>query len=188
MKIKGLGFIALIVMFLTGCQGGNKQDESQEASPEQQGPPASQQMPGDMQQGESIDVSDQEIEDFAEAARKIQELNMKMQQDVGQMIKDEGMETQRFNEIHSSQQSQQPGQKQPDISDQEMKQYQNILKKLENKQSDAQSKMQKAIENAGLTMQRYEQISNSARQDTALMKRLRKALQSSMQQQAPANP
>jgi hypothetical protein len=50
-------------------------------------------------------------------------------------------------------------------------------------QSGAQEDMQKAIEDAGLSMQRYQQIARAAQQDTSLMKRLQDAMRKGMQRQ-----
>lgn len=182
MKLKLLGSLVIGALLLAGCQGGDKKGESgDESTQTEQQPQAGQQMPGQMQQPQDIEVSDQEIQKFVDAAQQVQQLNMQMQQEVSKTVQDEGMETQRFNEIHRAQQSQQQGQ--AGASDEEMQQYQNILDQLEQMQTGAQEDMQKAIEDAGLSMQRYQQIARSAQQDTTLMKRLQEAMRKGMQRQ-----
>ena len=183
MKIKILGTFVIGVMLLAGCQGGSKNSENggNQTGGEQQDPSAQQQMPGQMQQPQNIDVKDQEIQKFVDAAMEIQKLNQQMQQEVGKAVQDEGMKQERFNEIHRSQKSQQPGQ--ANATDQEMQQYQNILDKLEQVQSGAQEDMRKVIEGSGLSMQRYQQIATAAQQDTTLMKRIQQQMRSSMMDQ-----
>lgn len=183
MKIKILGTFIIGIMLLAGCQGGSKDSENgnDQAGSEQQDPSAQQQMPGQMQQPQDIDVKDQEIQKFVDAAMEIQKLNQQMQQEVGKAVQDEGMKQERFNEIHRSQQSQQPGQ--ANASDQEMQQYQNILDKLQQVQSGAQEDMRKVVEESGLSMQRYQQIATAAQQDTTLMKKIQQQMRSSMMNQ-----
>ncbi|MGM0530091.1 MAG: DUF4168 domain-containing protein [Bacteroidota bacterium] len=177
-------------MLLVGCnQGGDQQEgdgSDQSGTPEEQQPSADeQQMPEQMEQQGDIDVSDEEIEQFVSAANEIQELNRQMQEEVGDAIEDEGMDRQRFDEIHRSQQSQQPGQSgqqgdQSDATDEEMEQYQSIIKKLQNMQSGSQKEMQQAIEDAGLSMQRYQEIAKAAQMDSSLMKKLQEEMGGSM--------
>ena len=182
MKFKILGSVIIAAMLLVGCkQTGNQQgdgDSQQGPSPQQQPPAGQQQMPGQMQQAQDIQVSDQEIEKFVEAAQEVQSINMQMQKEMGKAIQDEGMKTQRFNEIHKSQQSPQGGQ--ANASDQEMQKYRNILEALKKQQSGIQQDMRKAIKDAGLSLQRYQQIATGARQDSSLMERLQEEMKSSM--------
>lgn len=187
MKFKILGSLVIGAMLLAGCgQGGGQQDDGgseQDApsQPQQQPPAGQQQMPGQMQQTQDLEVSDSEIEKFVKAAQEVQTINMQMQKDMGKAIQDEGMKTQRFNEIHKSQQSPQGGQ--TNASDQEMQKYRNILETLKKKQSGIQQDMRKAIKSAGLSLQRYQQIARSAQKDSALMKRLQEAMKGSMSAQ-----
>lgn len=180
MKLKLLGSIVIGSMLLAGCQGGSNKDKTEGDQSSQQ-PSAGQQMPGEMQQPQDIEVSDKEIQKFVDAAQKVQQLNMQMQQEVGKTVKDEGMKAQRFNEIHRAQQSQQGGK--AGATEKEMQKYQNILEQLQQKQSGAQEKMRSAIQEAGLTMQRYQQIATAAQQDSTLMKRLQDAMRKGMMQQ-----
>jgi len=182
MKIKILGTFIIGVMLLAGCQGGSKNGENgSDQAGDKQNPSAEQPMPGQMQQPQNIDVKDQEIQKFVDAAMKIQTLNRQMQQEVGQAVQDEGMKQKRFNEIHRSQQSQQQGQ--ANATDQEMQQYRNILDTLQQMQAGAQSDMRKVIEESGISMQRYQQIANAAQQDTTLMKRIQQQMRNSMMNQ-----
>ena len=180
MYLKIVGSLLIGLMFITGCgkkQGGNEQDQTQ--SQEQATSEGQQQMPGQMQQKQDIDVSDEEIEKFVDAVKAIQSINQGAQQEMSKKIQDEGMDPQRFQEIQRSQQSQQQN---ANATEKEMKQYQNIMKEMESVQAGLQEDMKNAIEDAGLTMQRYQQIANAAQSDTTLMKRVQRKIQSSMGQ------
>ncbi|MGM0496573.1 MAG: DUF4168 domain-containing protein [Bacteroidota bacterium] len=183
MYLKIVGSLLIGLMFITGCgkkQGGSEQDQQQgqeQASPEDQ-----QEMPGEMQEEQDIDVSDEEIEKFVEAVNAVQSINQGAQEEMSKTIEDEGMDPRRFQEIQQSQQSQQQGDAQ-DVSDKEMQQYQSIMKEMESVQSGLQEDMKDAIEDVGLTMERYQQIANAAQNDTALMQRIQKKLEGSMGQQ-----
>ena len=182
MKFKILGSLIIGAILLVGCQKtGNQQGDggSEQGTPSQQNPPAGQQqMPGQLQQTQDIQVSDQEIEKFVDAAQEVQSINMQMQKEMGKTIQDEGMKTQRFNEIHRSQQSPQGGQ--TNASEQEMNKYRNILEDLKKQQSGIQQDMRTAIKDAGLSMQRYQEIAKTAQQDSSLMKKLQEEMKSSM--------
>jgi len=181
MYLKIVGSLLIGLMFITGCgkkQGGSEKDQPQ--SQEQSAQEGQQQMPGQMQQGQDIEVSDKEVEKFVDAVNAVQSINRGAQQEMSKKIQDEGMDPQRFQEIQRSQQSQQGN---ANVTDEEMKQYQNIMKEMESVQAGLQEDMKKAIEDAGLTMQRYQQIANAAQNDTTLMKRIQTKIQTSMGQQ-----
>ncbi len=180
MRLTILGSVLIGAMLLVGCQNGSdkKEEGSSEQTTTQQESSGQQQLPGQMQQTQNIDVSDQEVQKFVEAAMKLQALNRQMQQEVGKAVQEEGMKQKRFNEIHRSQQTQQGGK--ANATDKEMKQYRNILEKLKTVQSGAQEDMRKAVKDVGLSMQRYQQIAKAAQQDSTLMKKIQQAMRSQM--------
>ncbi len=185
MYLKLLGSVIIGVLLITGCQKGGKQnqegDESQTTQEEQtQSTDQQQAMPGQMGQQEDIEVNDEEIQKFVEAAKQVQSISMGAQQNMNKMVQDEEMDAQRFNEIQRSQQNQQGN---ANATDAEMEQYRNIMKQIEDLQSNAQKDMEKAIQDAGLTVERYQIIAQAAQQDTTLMKKIQEEMQSSMQMQ-----
>jgi hypothetical protein len=182
MYFKILGSVIIGLMFLTGC--GKKSDDTQKdqkAEQEQAAPSGQQQIQGQMNQG-NIEVSDAEVKKFVDAVRKVQSINRGAQQEMSKAVQDEGMDVKRFQEIQKSQQSQQQGQ--ANATEAEMKKYRNIMTKMKEVQSGMQQDMSKAIKDAGLTMQKYQQIAKAARNDSTLMKRIQNEMRSSMQKQA----
>src|SRR6056297_3609054 len=131
MFFKILGSTIIGLMLIAGCKsGGNQEGEKEKEQPSLQ----EQQMPEQMQQ-QDIEVSDEEIQKFVDAVKKIQSIDRGTQQEMVKTVEDEGMSTQRFREIQKSQQSQEG---QGDITDEEKKQYQRIMQKFQNLQAGMQ--------------------------------------------------
>lgn len=183
MGFKILGTLAISLLLITGCKksGDQQATDGNQETTTQQAPGGSQNMPGQMQQPADIDVSEEEIQQFVSAAQSIQGLNREAQQKLGKAVEDEGMSQRRFSEIQQSQQSQNKGE--ANATEEEMKQYQNIMQKLQDLRTGIRENMKNAIKQSGLTMQRYQQIARAAQTDTALMKRIQQQLQSSMSNQ-----
>lgn len=188
--------IALAVA-LIGCQN----DSSEESAP-QQSPQQSQQQSdqlGQMQQQSApeVDLSDEEAQTFADAAMSAQEVQMGAQKEMVQIIKDEGLDVETYQQIAKSQQQQmgqgQQGQSSPpsDVSESDMEKYQNAQESLKEAQADIQDKVASAVEDEGMEMQRFQEISKAAQQDTQLQKQIRQKMQEKMgsqggmQQQQP---
>lgn len=182
MYFKILGSLIIGLMFITGC--GKKADDAQKGqqeSQEQTTPSGQESIQGQMNQA-NIEVSDAEVKKFVDAVRKVQNINRGAQQEMSKAVQDEGMNVKRFQEIQKSQQSQQQGQ--ANATDAEMEKYRNIMKKMQKVQSGMQEDMKKAIKDAGLSMQRYQQIAKAARNDSTLMKKIQTEMRSSLQKQA----
>lgn len=178
MYLKILGSITIGLLLLAGCQKGEQKQEGSEQQESQE--MQEQEMPQQMEEGEEIEVSEEEIDKFAEAARRVQTINQEIQQKMNEKVEDEGMDPERFNEIQRSQQTQQEGEN--PATDEEMEQFRTIMEELQNVQSDAEGDMVEAIEEAGLTMERYQQIAEAAQRDPELMQKLQEKLQGSMEQ------
>ena len=180
MHVKFLGSVVIGLMLFAGCQkNADKKDENTNGQNEKAA--AEQQMPGQLNQTGDIEVSDKELQQFVQAVRQIQSLNISAQQEMSKAVQDEGMKTKRFREIQKSQQSQQKGQ--ANASPEEMKKYQRIMKKIKELQSGMQGDMEKAIKETGLTTKRYQQIAGAARKDSTLMKRIQNAMKAGMKKQ-----
>lgn len=126
------------------------------------------------QQEQTKDVSDKELNNFADAFTEIQSQNQKMQQEAVKTIQDEGMEIQRFNEIASGEND--PETK-SDATAEEKKQMEHIKTKLQEMQVKFQEKVAGMIEKKGLTVQRYQEINNAVQQDKVLQDKLQKLMQ-----------
>ncbi len=122
------------------------------------------------QQQQKVEVSDAELNKFANAFQGIRMVNQEAQQEMTQVIQEEGMEIQRFNELFEA--SANP-QVEVEATGEEEKQFEAISSELEGMQGAFQAKMEKIITDEGLSIERYEQIAMGLQADPALQERLR---------------
>lgn len=118
-------------------------------------------------------ISDKELSKFADTYKTIQIENQKVQQEMIAVIKDNGMEVERFNEIQKQQKD--PNVK-VDATDEEKKEFTAIIGNLQKKQVAFQKTVETAITDNGLTVQRYQEIFKALQADPALQQRLNNKL------------
>ena len=126
------------------------------------------------QQQQQVEVSDAELEKFATAFEQVRVISMEAQQEMAGVVTNEGMEIQRFTEIHEATLN-------PEVevtaTEEEKKQHQKIVSGLEAIQADVQGKMEKVVQDQGITPARYEQIAMGIQNDQALRERLIKTIE-----------
>lgn len=175
----------VLVLALIGCQNDTEETAEQAPQPPQQQPQQQPDQMGQMQQpaAPDIDVSDDEAETFVDAAMDAQEVQMKAQKKMVGIIEEEGLDVETYQKIaQSTQMGQSPqgqGQNQDtDISDEQMEKFESASESLQEVQGEIQQEVVSAVEDAGMEMQRFQQISQAAQQDPEL----RKTIQSKMQE------
>ncbi|HSI70852.1 MAG TPA: DUF4168 domain-containing protein [Gillisia sp.] len=134
-----------------------------------------QQLPQQEQQMEKVEVSEAELQKFANAFQAITAIGQQAQQEMAGVVENKGMELQRFNEVHQA--SLDP-QAEVTVTSEEQEQHQEIITELETMQVEFQGEMAKVITEVGLTPERYEQIAMGLQYDEELQNRLRAVLQS----------
>ncbi len=161
-------------------QMGMQQQKQQQTGQKQQMQPG--QMPGQQQpqQGQKLEVSDAELKKFANAAQQVQMLSQQSQQQMVSAVQEEGLDIERFNEIHQAQQN--PQQK-SNATDAEMKKFTAAMNQIQTIQNNTISKIQQKISDNGLTENRYQQISQAMQTDTSLQQRLQAIFQQEQQGQ-----
>lgn len=130
------------------------------------------QMP--QQQQQTVEVSDNELTEFANAFKDIQVVTQEAQQAMSEVVQEKGMEVERFSEIHEA--SLNP-QAEVEVTEEEQKLHEDITEELQNMQGKFQKKMEDAITKQGLSLERYEQIAMGVQADTKLQERLQALLQ-----------
>lgn len=125
------------------------------------------------QQQQKIEVGDDEMSKFATIFQAIRMENNKFQQEMMVMMEEEGMEVQRFNEIHEASVN---SEVEVDASADEKEKHQRILGKIEEKQVAIQGDMEKLISDEGMTVERYQEIAMHLPADPDLQEQLRAAL------------
>lgn len=119
------------------------------------------------------DISDADMELFASAFQEVQSVNQQVQNEMVGAIQEEGLDIQQFNQI---QQATQAGGEETDISEEDMKKYQKSIEAIQKVQQEAQAKMQKAVEESGLDMQKYQQIMRAVQEDPEIQAKLQEML------------
>lgn len=119
-------------------------------------------------------VTDAELNKFATVFQQMRMMNQEVQQKMAQTVAEEEMEIQRFNEIHTAQLD--PA-KEVKTSEEEQEKYEEIVSEIEEVQLDFQEKMENAIQQSGLSVERYQQIATRLQTDAELQERLRNSFQ-----------
>lgn len=132
------------------------------------------QLPTQQNQTQQVEVSDAELERFAQAFQRMRMLNQQAQQQMAQIVEEEGMEIQRFNEIH---QATVDPEVEVDVTEQELEQYRDISTEIQGMQENFQGQLEEIVESQDLTLERYEQIATQLQRDPELQERLRAVFQ-----------
>jgi hypothetical protein len=119
-------------------------------------------------QTEEKTVSDKDLETFVVIYKDVQTENEKVQQKMVGTIQEEGMDVNRFNEINQA--SANPD-TEIDASENEMKAYKKVTKKVQGIQTSFQKEVKTMIEDAGMTLQRYQEVYAALQKDKALQEK-----------------
>jgi hypothetical protein len=116
-----------------------------------------------------------ELNKFAEAYQEVRLANQTSQQKMMKAVTEEDLSVERFNIINQAEQN--PN-KEVDATDDELKNYQAAMESVEKIQKDIEMQLQTKIKEAGLTLERFQQIANQMKTDKALQQRLAILMQS----------
>ena len=100
-------------------------------------------------------VSDEDLEKFVEVYQEVQVENQKLQQGLAEMVEEEGMDVQRFQEIQAMQANPNAD---VDASEAELATHKSIMGKIEKAQSEFQDKVSDMVEEAGMTLEEYQEV------------------------------
>ncbi len=123
-----------------------------------------------MQNAQADSVSDKELEKFVETAQDLRSIQENIQSEVQGMVQEEDMTFQRFQQIMMSKQNPQMAKK-VEVTDEEEAVIKEMQPKLQKIQQEANQKQMSAIQDNGLTPQRFQQIAQAVQSDPAMMKR-----------------
>lgn len=130
--------------------------------------------PETQQQQEQTEITDAELTKFVKALESIQMVTQQAQQEMIGVVQKEGMEIQRFNEIHQAAMN-------PEVeleaTPEEITKHKEIIEQLETMQVNVQQQMEKLITDQGLSLEKYEQIAMKLQSDTQLQQRIQQMLQ-----------
>ena len=123
-----------------------------------------------MQNAQADSVSDQELKKFVETAQDLRSIQEDVQTEVQEMVKEEDMTFERFQQIMMSKQNPQMAQK-VQVTDEEEAVIKEMQPKLQEIQQQANQKQMTAIQDNGLTPQRFQQIAQAVQSDPQMMQR-----------------
>lgn len=115
------------------------------------------------------EVSDSELNKFADAYINIQMQNQEAQQEMMTVIQQEGLEVERFNEI---QQAVMDPNAKNDATEDEMKKHAKVTAKFEQMQPELERRAKEGIESKGLTFERFQQLATVIQNDVNLQQKL----------------
>lgn len=126
------------------------------------------------QQQQQTEITDAELTKFVKALQGMQMVTQQAQQEMMTLVQKEGMEIQRFNEIHEAAMN-------PEVkleaTPEEIAKHKEIIAQLETMQADVQQQLEKLITEQGLSLEKYEMIAMKLQSDTQLQQRIQQMLQ-----------
>jgi hypothetical protein len=120
-------------------------------------------------QTEAKKVTDKELNNFADAFQEVQMENQSVQQEMMTMIKEKGLDVNRFQEI---QQSQMDPNSTVEVSEKEMIAFKSVMSKIEAMQPELQAQMEAIIKKKGLSLERYQEVAAAIQSDADLQQKL----------------
>lgn len=143
-----------------------------------------QQQQQQQQQEVDIDVSDEELEQFVNTMQVFQEINMDMQGKAEEMLEEEdGMDFERFQEIMTLQQAPQMAEDIEEPTEEEEALIEELQPRLEEIGQEAQEERMTAVEDEGLSMERFQEIGQAIQQDPQMMQRVQQMMQDTSEQE-----
>lgn len=100
-------------------------------------------------------VSDEDLSKFAAIYMEVQMKNQELQTSMVQLIQDEGMDINRFNEIYEASIS---PDKEVEATSSELATHGKVMKKIESAQSEFQAEVSELITEKGMTLERYQEV------------------------------
>ena len=180
---------ATLALLLVGSLPGVAQSQQTAPSRENQQAPQGQQQPaphpqgqqqpapqGQQQAPQAKDISQEELEKFANAVEQIQTIQQESQQQMAQAVESTGLSEQRYKQIDKAQQNPN-AEGTSEVSDQEMQKFQQAQSKLAEIQKQSQSKMEQAVKDVGLEVQQFNRIFAAIQQNPELLKKVRQMIQ-----------
>ena len=155
-----------------GSNPANTQPPARQSAPPAQSPPQS-----PAQQAPKAQVSQAELQKFANAVKKLQPIQQNALSQITTAIKQQNLSEKRFGEIYQSKQSPQ-AQPTAKVTPEENKKFEQVNAKIRQIQKSAQSKMEQTVKSEGLEIPRFNQIFLAIRQDPQLLQKVRQMLRS----------
>lgn len=139
-------------------------------------PPASQSQPATPQASPAAsDVSQSEIEKFANAVEQIQSIQSGAQQQANQILQQEQLSPERFSQILQTERNPQ-AQPSSEVSAEDRQKFERVSSQLNQLQQTTRQQMDEALQEEGIPRERFTEILAMVRQDASLRQRIEQEL------------
>lgn len=125
-------------------------------------------------QEQQVKVTDAELEKFANAYQGIQVANQDAQKKMIAAVEEQDLKIEKFNEIHQAKMQN----KEIDASKEDLEKHAKAVETLDELRPEIQAQMEKVITDAGLTVERFEQINAAMQSNPDILKRLQEIMTS----------
>ncbi len=150
--------------------------------------PAEAQFEQPQQQAPEIEVSDEELEAFVDASMGAQAVQAEAQQEMVDIVDEEGIDVQTYNDIMRAEQT---GESADDleVSADDMENFERAFEQVQEIEEEMEADLSQAIEAEGIDMDRFQEINMAIRQDQELQQRVQQMIQEQqMQEGQPQQP
>lgn len=134
--------------------------------------------PQTQQQAPQTKVSQEELQKFANAVKKLQPIQQQAQTQVAQVIKQQNLSEQRFGEIYQSSRNPQ-AQPTAKVTPEERKKFAQASTQIQKIQESTQTKMEQAVKGEGLEIPQFNQIFAAIRQNPELLQKVQQMIKTS---------
>lgn len=134
--------------------------------------------PQTQQQAPQTKVSQEELQKFANAVKKLQPIQQQAQTQVAQVIKQQNLSEQRFGEIYQSSRNPQ-AQPTAKVTPEEKKKFAQASTQIQKIQESTQTKMEQAVKGEGLAIPQFNQIFAAIRQNPELLQKVQQMIKTS---------
>jgi hypothetical protein len=181
--LKKIGIIFIALLF-AACQSDTETQQSAADQPPMDDPMMQQQEPM-----ADADISDDELETFVQVNISLQETQMEAQEEMIEILDEEGISIDDFNQIT---QGLQMGQSEEDldVSDEVLDNYNQASERIEEIEQRLDGDFEDAIAESGIDQDRFMEINMAIQQNPELMQRVQEIMQQEggMPEQQPQTP
>ncbi|MFV8224554.1 DUF4168 domain-containing protein [Christiangramia aquimixticola] len=126
-------------------------------------------------QQESVEVSKDELTEFAQVFQQMRMVNQQAQQQMLAVVQEEDLELKRFNAIHEAKSDPNKNIETTEVED---KKYALVIAEFQSIQPEIQKKMENIIKESELSLERYQQLAMALRSNAELQQRLQQIMKS----------
>lgn len=174
-----LKYILSVVLAFGVMACGSDQESEPQATNQQDQPTEEQFQPN--QGGSDIEVSDEELEKFADVSAVAQEIQMGSQQEMISVLEEEGLDVETYNMIAEARFNEQD-ESNLDVPSEDIEKFDAASERIDEMQADVESEMSEAIEAEGMEMERFMEINMAMQQDQELQQRMQQMMMQNMEQ------